>query len=452
MNFSDKKVLVCGVAQSGISSALLLNELGAEVTIQDIKEREKIKYNLAGLEEKGIKSYLGKNPDEILEEQDLIIVSPGIPCDLPFFKTAASFHIPIWGEIELAYRICKAKLIAITGTNGKTTTTALVGEIFRKYRSSTEIVGNIGIPFTEKARQMKEEDFVIAEISSFQLETIQHFHPMISAVLNITPDHLNRHKTFENYVEIKEKIFLNQNEKDFLVLNYDDMNCRNMKEKTNSKIIFFSTKEKLEEGLFLSGNDIVLKTADTQLKVIDSNELQILGRHNIENALAVIGIAVCAGIPYDIIRNVLRNFKSLEHRIEYVCTIKNIEFYNDSKGTNTDCAIKSIEAMKRPIVLIGGGYDKGSDFSDWVKTFENKVKHIIILGEVADSIIETCKRYNFENYHKVNSLKDAVELAFAKSEVGDCVLLSPACASWDMFDSYEQRGTMFKEFVMNLRG
>ena len=450
MNVSDKKVLVCGVAKSGISSALLLNKLGAKVTIQDIKEREKIKYNMTALESSGIQLYLGKNPDEILEEQDLVIVSPGIPCDLPFFKIAASFHIPVWGEIELAYRLCKANVVAITGTNGKTTTTALVGEILKNYRSDTEVMGNIGIPFTEKVMDLKEDAYAVVEVSSFQLETIHHFHPKISAVLNITPDHLNRHKTIENYVEAKERIFLNQNENDFLILNYDDVHCQKMKEKTESKVVFFSIKERLQEGIFLLGNDIVWKTNEDELNIMSANELQILGKHNIANALAAIGIAICGGVPFDIIRNAVKQFKSLEHRIEYVTTINRVEFYNDSKGTNTDCAIKSIEAMKRPIVLIGGGYDKGSDFSDWVKAFENKVKHMIVLGEVADKIIETCKLYNFESYHKVNSLNDAVELAFSKAEQGDCILFSPACASWDMFDNYEQRGRLFKEFVKNL--
>ena len=451
MDFLGKNVLVCGLARSGISASLLLKKLGANVTLQDIKEREKIKDNLTILENEGINLYLGKNPDEILEDQDFVVVSPGIPCDLPFFKLATNMHIPIFGEVELAFRLCKANVVAITGTNGKTTVTTLTGEIFKKHRSTNEIVGNIGVPFTEKVLDLKEEDYAVVETSSFQLETIRQFKPKISAVLNITPDHLDRHKTFENYVATKERIFENQGENDFVVLNYDDPNCRKMKEKTNANVIFFSRKEQLSEGIFLKEGCIVVKEKDKEeIRAINTKDIKILGDHNIENVMAAIGLSLCANIPYDIIRNVIMEFRSLDHRIEYVTTINDIEFYNDSKGTNVDCAIKSVEAMRRPIVLIGGGYDKGSDFSDWVKTFDNRVKHIIILGEASDKIIETCKLYNFHDYYKVHSLKEAIELAFSKAEKGDCILLSPACASWDMFDDYEQRGNMFKEFVLNL--
>lgn len=451
MEFSGKKALVCGLARSGKSAALLLKQLGANVTLQDIKEREKIKDDLTMLEREGITLYLGKNPDEILEDQDFVVVSPGIPCDLPFFKLATDMHIPIFGEVELAFRLCKANVVAITGTNGKTTVTTLAGQIFKKHRATNEVVGNIGIPFTEKVLDLKEEDYAVVETSSFQLETIRQFKPKISAVLNITPDHLDRHKTFENYIATKERIFENQDENDFVVLNYDDSNCRKMKEKTKGNVIFFSRKEKLSEGIFLQSNYIVVKEKDKEeIKMVNTKDLKVLGGHNIENVMAAIGLALCANIPYDTIRNAVVEFKSLDHRIEYVTTIEDIEFYNDSKGTNVDCAIKSVEAMRRPIILIGGGYDKGSDFSDWVKTFENRVKHIIVLGESADKIIETCKRYNFHDHYKVNSLKDAVELAFSQAEKGDCILLSPACASWDMFDDYEQRGNMFKEFVLNL--
>lgn len=450
MDYRNKKVLVSGIAKSGISAAILLKKLGADVIIQDIKQAENLGDEPEKLAKLGIKLYLGKNPDDIVENQDLIIVSPGIPCDLPFIKKAESLNIPVWSEVELAYTLCNCPVIAVTGTNGKTTTTALIGEIVKNYISTSEIVGNIGIPFTEKVLNLKENSYVIAEISSFQLEKINTFKPKISTVLNITPDHLNRHKTIENYIAAKERIFENQDKNDYLILNFDDEACRKMKEKAKSNVIFFSRQTKLNYGVFADETSIYIKMDGYDDKIIDIDEMKILGGHNVENAMAAIAVSACAGIPIDIIKKTLKEFKAVAHRIEYVTTINDIEFYNDSKGTNPDAAIKSIEAMKRPIVLIGGGYNKGSDFSQWVKTFEGKVKHLVVIGEVSDLIIETAKAYNFNNFDKVNTLKDAVELCYSKAEPGDCVLLSPACASWDMFDNYEQRGDLFKEFVFNL--
>lgn len=450
MDFKDKKILVSGIARSGISAALTLKNLGAAVTLQDLKKRDEFDDEILSLENKGINLYLGNNPDNIISIFDLIIVSPGIPCDLPFFEKANALSIPIWSEIELGYKLCNNPIIAITGTNGKTTTTALTGQIIKNYRPSSQIVGNIGVPFTQKVLELASDSFVIAEISSFQLETIKEFKPKISAVLNITPDHLNRHNTVENYTRIKERIFENQDENDFLILNYDDEACKKMKEHAHCKTIFFSRLHELQEGIFLKDKNIYAKLNNYDEIILNIDELNILGNHNVENAMAAVAICICANIPIDIIKATLKEFKAVEHRIEYVTTINNVEYYNDSKGTNPDAAIKSIEAMKRPILLIGGGYDKGSDFSAWINSFGNKVKYLVVIGEVADKIIETAKKYNFNNYCKASTLKEAVEICYNKAENGDCVLLSPACASWDMFDSYEQRGDLFKEFVFNL--
>lgn len=444
--FKGKKVLVVGFARSGISAALVLIANGARVTISDSKKREDL--DLKDFEERGIKFYLGKNPDDIILDFDLVVMSPGVPCDLSFVIKAEENEIPVWSEIELAYKLCKAPIIAITGTNGKTTTTALLGEIAKSFNPLSEIVGNIGIPFAEKASDIDKNALVIAELSSFQLEKIVDFKPIISAVLNITPDHLNRHKTLENYILAKERVFENQTEKEFLVLNYNDEVCKKMSKNTKAKTVFFSRDIEIKEGLYSDKNSIYVKIFGYDEKIVDINELSILGGHNVENAMAAAAMALCANIPLEIIRKALISFKAVEHRIEFVAEINGVEYYNDSKGTNPDAAIKAVQAMKKPIFLIGGGYDKGSDFTEWIKSFKDKVKYMAIIGEVKDNLSDTAEKLGFRNYEKVDTLEDAVKKCMEKAEKGDCVLLSPACASWDMFESYEQRGNMFKEFVL----
>jgi len=442
MNFSDKTVLVCGMARSGQSAARLLVGLGAKVVAQDLKE--KIDWNFPS-ENENISLYLGKSPDDIIEIFDLIVISPGIPFDLPFLEKARGLGIPVWGEIELAYRLCPCPIIAITGTNGKTTVTTLVGEIMEQHNHKTTIVGNIGIPFTEQLETLTPDSWVVAEVSSFQLETTHDFAPKISAVLNLTPDHLDRHKTMDIYQYTKERIFANQSPEDFAILGYDNLICRGMRPPCNT--VFFSAKTQLENGVFLDDGMIRARLFGKEFEVADVRQTKILP----ENALAATALCLCAGVPPETIAKGLLTFSGVAHRIEYVTTINDVEFYNDSKATNTDSAIKGLEAMRRPVVLIGGGYDKGSSFEDWVKRFEGKVKHLIVLGDVADQIIETCKVCGYEQYSKVDSLKDAVRLAYAKAQPGDAVLLSPACASWDMFDNFEQRGDLFKSLVKKLQ-
>ena len=441
MNFSDKKVLVCGMARSGQSAARLLARLGAKVTAQDLKKQ--IDWDLSS-ESDNINLYLGKNPDDIVEDFDLIVISPGIPFDLPFLEKARAAGIPVWGEVELAYRYCPCPVIAITGTNGKTTVTSLVGEILQRHNHKTTIVGNIGIPFTEQLETLEPDNWVVAEVSSFQLETTHDFAPKISAVLNLTPDHLDRHKTMDIYQYTKEKIFANQSPEDFAVLGYDNLICRGMRPPCNT--VFFSAKEQLESGVFLDKGMIRARLFGKDFEIADVRKTRILP----ENALAAAALCLCAGVPAETIAEGLLAFNGVAHRIEYVTTINDVEFYNDSKATNVDSAIKGLEAMQRPVVLIGGGYDKGTDFEDWVVRFEGRVKHLIVLGQVAGQIIETCKIYGYEHYDKVDSLLDAVLLANALAEPGDSVLLSPACASWDMFDNFEQRGDLFKQIVKDL--
>ncbi|MBQ8734017.1 MAG: UDP-N-acetylmuramoyl-L-alanine--D-glutamate ligase [Anaerotignum sp.] len=447
MEYNGKKALVCGMAKSGIAAAKLLKKLGAEVTLQDMKKREDIAADVLNLENEGIVLYTGANPDDIACEQDIIVLSPGIPCDLPFIAAAEAAGVSVISEVELAYGLTECPITAITGTNGKTTTTTLTGEIMKAVYGNTAVVGNIGIPYSEEVERLTEKDWVVAEISSFQMEKAKEFHPHISAVLNITPDHLNRHKTMEVYIAMKERVFEKQTAEDFCILNYGDEACRKMADKTAAKVFFFSSSEKLEEGIYLDGENIEVRWNGINETLINVNDLQILGVHNHENVMAAAAMAICANIPLDIIRSVLKSFAGVEHRIEYVATVDGVDYYNDSKGTNVDASIRAVLAMKKPIVLIGGGYDKGGSFDEWTQLFPGRVKHLVLIGVTAPKVRESAEKFGFTAISDCETFKEAVDLCREKAEDGDCVLLSPACASWGMFDNYEQRGDMFKEQV-----
>ena len=447
MEYNGKKALVCGMAKSGIAAAKLLKRLGAEVTLQDMKKREDIAAEVLNLENEGIVLYTGANPDDIACDQDIIVLSPGIPCDLPFIAVAEAAGVSVISEVELAYSLTKCPITAITGTNGKTTTTTLTGEIMKAVYGNTAVVGNIGIPYSDEVERLTEKDWVVAEISSFQMEKAKEFHPHISAVLNITPDHLNRHKTMEVYIAMKERVFEKQTAEDFCILNHGDEACRKMADKTSAKVFFFSSSEKLEEGIYLDGENIEVRWNRINETLINVNDLQILGVHNHENVMAAAAMAICANIPLDTIRGVLKAFAGVAHRIEYVATVDGVDYYNDSKGTNVDASIRAVLAMKKPIVLIGGGYDKGSSFDEWTQLFPGRVKHLVLIGVTAPQVRASAEKYGFTAISDCETFKEAVDLCREKAEDGDCVLLSPACASWGMFDNYEQRGDMFKEQV-----
>lgn len=447
MEYNGKKALVCGMARSGIAAAKLLNRLGARVTLQDMKKREEISADVLALEGEGIVLYTGANPDEIACAQDLIVLSPGIPCDLPFIAAAENAGIEVISEVELAYRLTPCPITAITGTNGKTTTTTLTGEIMKTAYSGTAVVGNIGIPYSEEVERLTEKDWVVAEISSFQMEKAKEFHPHISAVLNITPDHLNRHKTMDVYIAMKERVFAKQTAEDFCILNHGDEACRKMADKTAAKVFFFDSSETLAEGIYLDGDAIEVRWGAINETLIHVDELQILGVHNYENVMAAAAMGICAGIALDTIRTVLKGFAGVAHRIEYVATVDGVDYYNDSKGTNVDASIRAVLAMKKPIVLIGGGYDKGSSFDEWTKLFPGRVKHLVLIGVTAPKVRASAEKFGFTAISDCETFEEAVDLCREKAEDGDCVLLSPACASWGMFDNYEQRGDMFKEQV-----
>ena len=446
----SQKVLVAGTGISGISAAKLLLAQGGEVVLYDGNEKlseEKLKAKFD--EGAKVTIVLGELKKTDLMGVELCVISPGIPLEAPFVAVIDEAKIPIWSEIELAYHCSKGKLAAITGTNGKTTTTALTGEIMRKFYKSVFVVGNIGDPYTAHALETTDESVTVAEVSSFQLETIMDFHPDVSAILNITPDHLNRHHTMEAYIEAKEQIAKNQTEEDVCVLNYEDDVTRKFGERVKAQVIYFSSRRRLEKGIYLEDGNIVYCRENPE-KVCHVDELKLLGMHNYENVMAAVAMAAAYHVPMEIIRKTIREFTAVEHRIEFVAEKNGVAYYNDSKGTNPDAAIKGIQAMNRPTFLIGGGYDKDSSYDEWIQSFDGKVKKLVLLGATKEKINETAKRLGFTDTILADTFEEAVNICVEQAEPGDAVLLSPACASWGMFKNYEERGDKFKELVNQL--
>lgn len=446
--------IVAGTGKSGICATKLLVNHGVKVYLFDEnKDRdiEAIKEKTGDSELVQIE--LGELGEDALSSSQLMVISPGIPVDAPFTDVVRNAGIPIWSEIELAYHYGKGKIAAITGTNGKTTTTALVGEIVKAHNAKTIVVGNIGIPYTELCDTTDDDSDTVAEISSFQLETVIDFHPNVSAILNLTPDHLNRHYTFENYGNVKFSITKNQTMDDVTVLNYDDEHTRAMGEKAKDHchVVYFSRLEKPAGGVYVEDGDIILEDGDKKINVLAIKDLKLMGAHNVENVLAAVGISYYMGVPVDVIRDVATSFKAVAHRIEYVDTIDGVAYYNDSKGTNPDAAIKGIQAMVAPTFLIGGGYDKGSEYDEWIEAFDGKVKWLVLIGQTAQKIADCAKRHGFNSIIFEENLQDAVAYCHENAVDGDAVLLSPACASWGQFDNYEQRGDMFKEYVRSYK-
>ena len=450
MEVTGKKVLVFGSGISGIGAVKLLEEQGAEVILYDGNEKiekDSIKEKL----EKNSKAeiIIGEFPDGLIEELDIVILSPGVPTDLPVVNAMREKGILITGEVELAYSFGKGDVLAITGTNGKTTTTTLLGEIMKAYQEEVFVVGNIGNPYTVAAGRMTDKSVAVAEMSSFQLETILTFRPKVSAILNFTPDHLNRHHTMEAYVEAKKNIAKNQTAEDFCILNYEDERTRKFGENVKANVLYFSSAHKVERGIYLEDGNIVYSNPE-KVVVCNVNELRLLGVHNYENYMAAIAMAAVYGVPMDLIRKVIKEFKGVEHRIEYVTEKNGVAYYNDSKGTNPDAAIKGIQAMNRPTVLIGGGYDKDSSYIEWIRAFDGKVKKLVLLGQTKEKIAKDAEKCGFHDYVLVDTFEEAVLLAAKTAKEGDAVLLSPACASWGMFPNYEVRGEKFKEIVNSL--
>ena len=443
-----QKCLVIGSGISGIGAVALLEKYHADVVLYDSSDKltkEDLEAKLPG------ESIAGELPEEVELSIQAAVLSPGVPTDIPLVNRMRDRGVQILGEIELGFLAEQGRVIAITGTNGKTTTTTLTGEIMKAHfgAEKTFVVGNIGNPYTLEVTKTSKDSVTVGEISSFQLETIHTFHPVVSAILNITPDHLNRHHTMECYVETKERIASNQTKEDVCVLNYEDAYTRTFGEKCPAKVVFFSSKRELADGLFLQGEEIMLAENGKVQRLMNIHEMNLVGLCNVENVMAAIAICRAMDVPMDVILATVRQFKAVEHRIEFVATKNGVDYYNDSKGTNPDAAIQGIRAMTKPTILIGGGYDKQSEYDEWIENFDGKVKALVLIGQTRDKIAECARKHGFSNIILADTFEEAFQICVQNAVPGDAVLLSPACASWGMFPNYEVRGKMFKEMVYN---
>lgn len=453
VDMMNKTFLVVGTGISGVAAAKLLSSKGASIIVFDGNDKLKqseVRGRFPDTFE--FELILGELPENWMDEIDIAVLSPGVPIDSSLVENLRKHEVKIWGEIELAYRMAAGRMFAITGTNGKTTTTALTGEILNGYFKEVFVVGNIGLPYTEYASDMTVNSVTVAEVSSFQLETIDTFKPEISAILNITPDHLDRHHTMENYIDAKLRIAKNQEKNQVCVLNYDDEILRKAAETLGCDVFWFSRKQRLTRGVWLEGEQIYYANGeqDEKIPVCTIHDTDLMGEHNYENVMAAIAITAKAGVPIESIREGICKFRAVEHRIEYVREVKGVKYYNDSKGTNPDAAIKAVRAMVRPTVLIGGGYDKNSDYKEWIESFGDTVKCLVLMGATKEKIASAAVEAGFTNVVMVEDLNEAVHVSSNAAKPGDAVLLSPACASWDMFANFEERGNLFKQYVNEL--
>jgi UDP-N-acetylmuramoylalanine--D-glutamate ligase len=446
----SKRVLVVGLGKSGVASALFLKSRGARVTVSDSKPEAELRNEILLLLEHGITVETGGHGDRTFRGQDLIVVSPGVPVDAPQLVQARNLGEPVIGEVELAAQFLAGSIVAITGANGKTTTTSLAGEIIAAGNFPTLVGGNIGTPAISFVDQAGPATWAVLEVSSFQLETIVEFRPRIAVILNITPDHLDRHKTFDNYVNAKARIFENQRESDFTVLNADDPTTAGLSKRTGGQVFWFSRKKELEKGAYARGTHIYFRDGHFEQEILPLAEVPLKGAHNLENILAGVSIGMLVGSQPEQIRQAVRNFKAVEHRLEFVARIAGVDYYNDSKATNVDATIKALESFPadKHLHLILGGKDKGSDYTVLNDLLRQRVKRVYTIGAAAAKI-ESQIQGAAEVDH-AETLETAVRRASESAAPGDVILLAPACASFDQFQSYEHRGRVFKESVHSL--
>ena len=445
MDLKNKRVLAVGLGRSGAAAAFFLQEHGSKVTVSDTRSEAQLQHEVAQLLDRGISIEAGRHGERTFRDQDLIVVSPGVPPDQPQLQHARTLGIPVIGEVELAFRFLQGKVLAITGSNGKTTTTTLVGEILNKAGKKTLVGGNIGTPVISLAGKSSAESLVVLEVSSFQLETIEQFRPWIAAILNITPDHLDRHHTFEAYVAAKARIFENQASGDFGVLNADDAACVALEKKVKGSLYWFSRKQPVEQGAFLKGEQIIFRQNGKEQPVLSRGDITLKGLHNLENVLAAVTMTMLAGCDPQQVRQAVSEFHAVEHRLELVNAVNGVTFYNDSKATNVDATIKALESFPGNIHIILGGKDKGSDYTVLVPLLRERVKAAYLIGAAAEKIRSQIQ--GSTTLVSAGTLERAVHQAFEVAKPGDIVLLAPACASFDQFENYEQRGRIFKELV-----
>jgi UDP-N-acetylmuramoylalanine--D-glutamate ligase len=448
MELKNKRALVVGLGRSGVASAFFLQEHGAKVTVSDSKSETQLHPEIAALLDRGVSIETGRHGERTFRDQDLIVVSPGVPYDHPQLEQARSLGIPVIGEVELAFRFLQGHVVAISGSNGKTTTTTLVGEILSKSGKKTLVGGNIGTPVISLVNQSTPDSLVVLEISSFQLETVQQFRPWIAAILNITPDHLDRHHTFQAYVDAKARMFENQQADDFAVLNADDPTCAALKSKLKSALCWFSRKHSPDCGAHLAGDRIVFRRDGREQDVLGRSDVQLKGAHNLENVLAAVTIGMLAGCEPEQIRKAVSEFRAVEHRLELVATVNGVAFYNDSKATNVDATVKALESFPGKIHIILGGKDKGSDYAVLNPLLRERTHAAYLIGAAAEKIGSQIQ--GSTSLVRSGTLERAVRQAFDAAAPGDIVLLAPACASFDQFENYEHRGRVFKELVHSL--
>jgi UDP-N-acetylmuramoylalanine--D-glutamate ligase len=448
MDVNDKRVLVVGLGKSGVASALFLKAKGARVTVSDTKPQDQLKDEIPVLLDQGIAVETGGHGERTFGGQDLIVVSPGVPTDAPPLMQARALGGNVIGEIELAAQFFPGRIVAITGSNGKTTTTTLAGEVVAAGGIRVVVGGNIGTPAISLVEGATANTIAVWEVSSFQLETIQTFRPQIAVVLNITPDHLDRHRTFDAYVNAKARIFENQQGSDFAVLNEDDETCVKLADVVKAPLFWFSRKKEVGQGAFVSDGRILFRDAHGEAEVLLISEIPLKGAHNVENVLAAVCTAALMGCRPEQIQKAVANFKAVEHRIEYVATINGVEYYNDSKATNVDATIKAVESFPRNIHLILGGKDKGSPYTVLRDLLHERVKRVYTIGAAAAKI--EAEIHGATEVVHAETLENALKRAHAVAQPGDIVLLAPACASFDQFKSYEHRGRLFKDVVKGL--
>jgi UDP-N-acetylmuramoylalanine--D-glutamate ligase len=451
MDVSGKKVLIIGAARSGVAAAKFLQARGAVVALNDRKELEKWSEDAVALKQLGVGLLPGEPPMWLLDQLDLVVVSPGVPSNIIPIRYAERAGAEVAGEIELAFRYLKGRVIAITGSNGKTTTTTLIGNLLRDAGLNVQVGGNIGTPLISLAESSREDGWTVVEVSSFQLETIKHFHASVAVVLNVTPNHMDRYETFNDYAAAKHRIFMNQTSSDTAVLNADDETVSSWAGALEARIVRFSTKRELERGLFLRGKDLVLRT-DEERVIIQADEMKLRGIHNVENVLAACAAGSAAGASVESMRQTVIDFEPVEHRLEFVRELNGINFYNDSKATSVDATLKALEAFasdKGKVVLILGGRGKKAPYEPLIHLIKEKVRQLVLVGEDAETIVRELGGH--ASFDRAQDMKDAVRLSFAAAAPGDVVLLAPACASFDMFESFEHRGRVFKEEVQGLR-
>ncbi len=452
MNLKGKRVLILGMARSGVAAAKKLKSLGAEVLIADGANSPSLHATATDLQKQGVSVHLGSQPSYLLKNKELIIISPGVPSNISLVKKAEKAEIPIWSEVELAYRLAgpNAFIVGITGTNGKTTTATLIGEMYKKFYP-TMVAGNIGQPLVESLDDASSGTKFVVELSSFQLENIIKFCPRISILLNITDDHLDRYSSIEDYAKAKKRIFLNQKEDDYAILSYDDPLTWSVAPSIKGKIFPFSKFKEFNTGIFIKSGKIFFNGNGAKNEVCSVDELKIKGEHNLDNVMAAAAAALIGGVPLALVREVLLDFKGLKHRVEHVATIGGVEFYNDSKATNPDAVIKALTAFgNKPIILLAGGRNKRNTFQGVAKASKDRVKTVIVFGEAANEIKNAFLALKIPTKES-SSLVDAVHMAAKTSESGDVVLLSPACASFDMFADYRERGEVFRKTTLKIK-